>query len=236
MTPGDPIPLIPPRLQDAPQLVAPLPISVVLQWSNKVHTHGGIVVNSDGTTEEHVLPPDAVMSPGTSLANWWFSIEQAPGGPHAIRTYIDSLLAATQRFVSPKAKQRGLAGGEDADRLDRRDAKRARVAIAQVVGVAQREQNAALQIAPKIVLFKPVRVGRLWTVVFGERIVCQGVREDTCRHLCRAGNDFLKSLPKQGLVDPIALADQFEQFLVFATAPSSEWFPKLRTNLDVSEA
>jgi len=70
-------------------------------------------------------------------------------------------------------------------------------------------------------------------VTFGDKIVAQGVRADTARHLCRAGNDFLKSLPKQGTVDPIGLAAQFENFLAFATAPESEWQPKLRTNLDV---
>jgi len=79
-----------------------------------------------------------------------------------------------------------------------------------------------------------LRQGKIWTVVFGDKIVCQGVREDTCRHLCRVGNDFLRSLPKQGLVDPISLAEQFQNFLLFATAAESEWIPKLKTNLDLS--
>jgi len=59
------------------------------------------------------------------------------------------------------------------------------------------------------------------------------VREDTCRHICRAGNDFLRSLPRQGLVDPLSLLEQVEAFLLFATAQESEWVPKLRTNLDL---
>jgi len=126
-----------------------------------------------------------------------------------------------------------LAGGEDADEPTRRDVNRERDRVVQKIGEQQRGQNHVIANHPKIVLFKPTRLGRIWAVVFGDVIVCQGVREDTCRHLCRVGNDFLKSLPKQGLVDPIALRDQFEQFLLFAVLPESEWEPKLKTNLQM---
>jgi pimeloyl-ACP methyl ester carboxylesterase len=234
MTRADPIALIPPRLQDAPQLVAVLPVSVGLSWSNMVHPRGGVVVNSDGTTEDAIEPPDAAISPGLSLADWYFSAEMEPNNPHSLATYVACLLSATNRAVTPKEKKIELAGGEDADEPKRREANKLRDRVATAVAVAQRDQNAQIVNQPAIVLFKPVRQGRIWTVVLGDRIVCQGVREDTCRHLCRAGNDFLRSLPKQGLVDPIALAEQINNFLLFATAPESEWIPKLRTNLDLA--
>jgi len=234
MTPGDAIPLVPPRLQDAPALVATLPVGVSLSWSNMVHPNGGVVVRSDGTTTPAVEPPDAAVTPGLSLANWYFSLEGEAGNQHSMQTYVAYLLAATNRLTTPKEKKIELAGGEDDDEAKRKDVNKVRDRVATAVALAQREQNAQIVNQPAVVLFRPLRQGKIWTVVFGDKIVCQGVREDTCRHLCRVGNDFLRSLPKQGLVDPISLAEQFQNFLLFATAPESEWIPKLKTNLDLS--
>jgi len=160
-------------------------------------------------------------------------LTQPPDNDHRIDRYANNLLAATQRYALPREKPQDLAGGEDFDDIRRRDVNVQRDRVVQKIGEQQREQNHVIANAPKAVLFRPVRQGRIWTVTFGNIIVPQGVREDTCRHVCRAGNDFLKSLPKQGLVDPIALKDQFEAFLVFAVSPESEWEPKLKTNLEM---
>jgi len=232
MTAADPIPLIPPRLQDAPALVVALPVGVTLSWSNMVHTHGGVALYPDGTMTEAVVSPEAAINPGTSLSDWYFSVEGDPNNPHAMQSYVASLLAATNARRTPREKQVDLAGGEDDDETDRRQVNQARERTAKKIAQVQRQQNAVIVNHPAIVLFKPTRFGRVWCVVFGDKIVAQGVREDTCRHICRVGNDFLRSLPKQGLVDPIALAQQMEQFLVFASSPESEWRPTLRTNLE----
>jgi len=233
LTPGDAIPLVPPRLQDAPMLVAMLPVNVMLSWSNMVHTHGGVEVAEDGTTSEVVVPSQASMNPGTSLASWYFSLDGGLTGPHAMSTYVAHLLAASQRRETPREKEVDAGGGEQQDDLKKKDVNRERDRVVQKIANSQRQQSNFIVNQPAVALFKPVRQGRLWVVSFGDKIVAQGVREDTCRHICRVGNDFLKSLPKQGIVDPIALAEQFNNFLVFATAPESEWIPKLKTNLDV---
>jgi len=233
MTPADPIPLVPPRLQDAPQLAPLVPVPVLLAWSNMVHTHGGMQIESNGSTSEADVPSEAVMTPGTSLASWFLSMDAELGSPHSMQTYVDHLAAANTRFPLPKQKARDIGGGEDADDVNRRDVNQQRDRVVSAVANAQREQNATIVNAPAVVLFRPVRTGRVWAVVFGERIVAQGVREDTCRHICRAGNDFLRSLPKQGLVDPITLAAQMEAFLVYATSEESDWSPKLRTTLNL---
>lgn len=233
MTPADPIPLVPPRVQDAPQLVAMLPVSVALSWSNMVHPSGGIVVWENGDTSEAIVPPESSMTTGTSLANWYFSIDNDPNNPHAISNYVANLRASQTVFAEPREKRRPVGPAEEPEVERRREVNRNRDRIANKVAVAQREQNATIVNFPTIALFKPVRFGRIWAVVLGDKIVCQGVREDSCRALCRAGNDFLRRLPKQGLVDPIALQDQIQNFLAFATAPESDWVPKLRTNLDV---
>lgn len=232
MTPADPIPLVPPRLQDAPAIVALLPIAVALAWANTVHPRGGVVVNPSGSTDDLVLPPESSINTIGSLANWYFSVEGDPTNPHAMVNYVAFLIRAAEARSLPAQKRVQEAGGENPV-LERRQAiNRERDRVVQKIAASQRIQNSIIANEPAVVLFKPVRVGKIWTVVLGEKIVCQGVREDTCRHLCRAGNDFLRSLPKQGLVDPIALAGQIEAFLAYATAEESDWMPKLKTNLE----
>lgn len=233
MTNADPIPLVPPRLQDAPQFAAAVPIGVMLSWSNMVHTQGGIVVKPDGTTVADVEPITAAMTPGTALADWMFGLESGGNNPHAISTYAAYLLEATKQYDTPRSKTRDVAPREDKTEDRKGDVNKQRDRVVTAMRVAQHQQNSIIANQPVIVLFRPQRMGRLWAVVFGDKVVAQGVREDTCRHLCRAGNDFLRSLPKQGLVDPITLAAQFESFLAFATAPESDWLPKLQTNLQL---
>ena len=231
MTPADPIPLVPPRLQDAPAMVSILPITVSLSWSNMVHPDGGVVVDSAGDTGEAVLPPEASVDAIGSLASWFFSEEMDPTNQHAMPYYVTCLIAAAARATTPARKKLELGPIEEVAVERRREVNKERDRVAAQVAQAQREQNNQIVNQPAVVLFRPVRMGKIWAVVFGDKIVCQGVREDTCRHLCRAGNDFLRSLPKQGLVDPITLAEQMESFLAYATSNESDWIPKLRTNL-----
>lgn len=232
MTPADPIPLVPPRLQDAPAIVALLPIGVALAWANTVHPRGGVVVFPSGTTDNAVLPPESSINTVGSLASWYFSVEGDPLNPHAMVNYVAFLIRAAEARATPAQKQVEEARAENVV-LERRQAiNRERDRVVQKIANSQRTQNATIVNEPAVVLFKPVRIGKIWTVVLGEKIIAQGVREDTCRHLCRAGNDFLRSLPKQGLVDPITLAAQIEAFLAYATAQESDWLPKLKTNLD----
>jgi hypothetical protein len=232
MTPADPIPLVPPRLQDAPAIVALVPIGVALSWSSMVHPHGGVVVTPSGVTDDAILPNEAAINAVGSLANWYFSVEGDPANPHAMSNYVAYLIRAAERRDRPVEKQIPQAR-QEVELIERRaNINRERDRVVQKIATSQRLQNSIIVNEPAVVLFKPTRIGKIWCVVLGEKIVAQGVREDTCRHLCRAGNDFLRSLPKQGLVDPISLSEQITNFLAYATALESDWLPKLRTNLE----
>jgi hypothetical protein len=234
MVPDDPIPLVPPRIDEGPNIAFIAPTNQVLAWASMVHTQGGVEVDANGATLPRITPSAAIADPVGNIAAWLFSKEGDPNNPHAIQRYISNLEAANRVLPLPRQKSVRQGPVEAVEIVKRREVDQVRERINGAIANAQHQQFRAPIIEPKARLFVPVRLGRIWNVEFGGRIVAQGVHEKTCRHICRAGNDLLRSLPKQGLVDVIALMDQFEQFLGFAASPDSAWSPKIRTEIDFS--
>jgi len=234
MNDADPIPLIPPRLTDCPALIAVQSPLTAVRWGNYVHQAGGIELDSVGTMTPATLPSLASMDVIGSLASWYFQEVEDPTNPHALNTYEQRLQLALGTFAVPRLAEGGIGGGEDADENDRRDITRDQARTRAAIQDAGHAQNAVPIVVPELQLFQAVRLNRIWCVYFGDTLVIQAPREDRARHIARAGNDFLRSLPKQALVDPIALVTQMEQFLLFASTPGSGFTPTLRTNLDLS--
>ncbi len=66
---------------------------------------------------------------------------------------------------------------------------------------------------------------------FGDQLFAFAGNKKRARHLARAGNDFLRSLPKQAVVDPQTLIDQFISFLNAAVQPNGPSRPPINTSL-----
>jgi len=232
MVDADPIPLIPPRLTDAPAIIAVTGPLEVLRWGQFVHTDGGISIDASGVTSAAVLPPIASINTSTSLASWYFAAENDPANPHSINQYVGRLSLAETAMSVPGDQDADQGGPEFVIQQNKREVNRERERRREQIVNAGHAQNAVEVVIPDVALFKAVRLDRIWVVYFGERIVCQAPIEKRARHIARAGNDFLRSLPKQALVDPIALAGQLTTFLAEASSPESAIKPTLRTNLD----
>lgn len=229
MTPGDPIPLVPPTLTDSPSLSTFLPVAVILAWDRYVHTHGGIQVSGDGTTKAVHLPEQASADVVASIVNWLWARESDPLNQHALATYISYLSVAAGARPLPAQQDVGWAGGEDFDETPRREVQRERARIATAIQLLGHNQNASPQVVPEVDLFKPIRIGRIWYVMLGDSIVVTAPIEKRARHIARVGNDFLRSLPKQAVVDADSLASQIQTFLDFAQLPESGFVPQINT-------
>lgn len=229
MTATDPIPLLPLRLQDAPHIAAIYSLGRIVNWSFFVHARGGVEVYSDGTVAPSVLPQAAAANPVSSVASWAWSQEGDPNNPHGINTYIAYLTAAEAKYNTPASQIAREAPAEVPARTDRAETNLARERVESAIATAGHVQNARPVVIPDAQLFSVFRQGRIWYVALGDRIVFTTANKRTARHIARAGNDFLRSMPKQALVDPDALKDQIEAFLQLAGDPSSGFSPTINT-------
>jgi len=231
MVDSDPIPLLPLRLQDAPAIAAVYSVIKILAWSNFVHTNGGVSLDSVGATAESVVPPLAAANPITSVVSWMMGVTNAPNNPHALTTYNGRFDLNAQLQAGAPPRPVNIAPGELPTDDRRQDVNRQRVVIAAKIVEAGQAQNGPIVQAPDDAFFKPLRQGKIWYVTFGDRIICAAPIEKRARHICRAGNDFLRSLPKQAVVDPEALVDQFIAFMERASDPTGGFVPQINTSI-----
>ncbi len=231
MTDADPIPLVPPRITDAPTLIATNSVLTNLRWGAYVHARGGIVVYPNGATAGLVLPPIAAMNPTMSLLNWYFSVEGDPANPHALTTYL-AYLALAEQLAATASAQRRLDGPiEQPQQDDRRQLTQRERQVMSQIAVAGRDQNSQPLVVPTDRLFKAVRMGRIWVVEFAGEIIAVAPRKKRAQALARRGNAFVRSLPRQALVQPDSLASQLDAFLAAAVDPASGFQPKIRIGL-----
>jgi hypothetical protein len=229
MTDADPIPLIPLRLQDAPQIAALVHLGTLLNWSNFVHVQGGISITPTGVTSAQVVPPLASANPIASVVNWYFGVENDPNNPHSLTQYATRLEAATRASSQPATVRVDEAPSEHSTHTGRRDVNQVRERVEREIFTTAANQTENPIITPEATLFKAFRSGRVWYVGFGDNTVITAGPEKRARHIARAGNDFLRSLQKQAVVDPVALLAQFDAFLVLAQDPSTGFRPTINT-------
>jgi len=231
MTPDDPIPLVPPRATESPALVASKPGLTVFRWGLYVHTQGGIVVWPNGTTTDDILPPNATMQNVLNLTNWLFAVHSEANNPHSLTQYYSMISYAASIRNTAAALVVDDAPREHSQQEDGAAITRAQRATVAAIHEAGAAQNAQPIVVPHNVLFRPVRIGRIWYVEFAGEIVITAPREDRARHIARAGNDFLRSLPKQALVDPTSMMEQFQAFFAASVEEASGFSPKIRVGL-----
>lgn len=232
-TDADPVPLIPPRMADVSTLVAIISPLQTIQYGNFVHTDGGISVAQNGVTTPAVLPPVAEVDPGSSLASWYFLVEGSGTNPHALSTYYAYLQAAVNALPRPDEQTVPVAEDENPQQERQRDVTRRQRQIADAINEAGRAQNnVGLEIPPETLMI-PHRLGRVWVVSFNGDVICTAPIEKRARAIARAGNAFLRALPKQALVDPIALSQQLTNWLGMAQDPTFGFVPQINTKIEV---
>ena len=231
MVNNDPIPLIPLRIQDAPQIALFYTVGRLLNWSNFVHTQGGITIFPDGTTQESGVPVDAAANPISSVVTWMWSEENDPNQPHAMTTYVAYLQRALQLTQTPEMQNPEVGKSEPDAKQETREVNRARQRNESAVATAGHQQNAVVPQYVETALFKAQRIGRTWYVALGDQIVITAPIRKRAEHIARAGNDFLKSLVKQAVVDVDGLQSQIDLFLQLASAPGSGFVPQINTSI-----
>lgn len=233
MTDADPIPLVPPRVADVPQLVAVLSPVGIIRYGNYVHTDGGISVAQNGITTPAVLPPVAAFDQFTSLSSWYWSEQNDPSNRHDLASYFAFLTAALPSMPQPSQQNVDDGDAEQPQQERQRDVTRRQRQVAEAINAAGHAQNNQGQEIPAETLMIPIRIGRVWYVSFNGDIICTAPIEKRARAIARAGNAFLRALPRQALVDPAALSTQLTNWLGMAQDPTFGFVPQINTQLNV---
>jgi len=195
------------------------------------HTSGGLQLNANGTTNQRLIPDGAQLPSGISIiasivASYGTNL---PFVSHTIENYIDRL----KLLVGVDPLRNYAGGGADEDVVPvtpsqiRAEENRTSSAIFHTGAV----QNSTPLNIPTDRAFKAFRLGRVWYVRFGDlQIVCAPNRK-RAQALAAAGNNFLRRLQRQAIVDPATLAQQMTTYLQLAADPSSGFSPTLNTNI-----
>lgn len=231
MTDADPVPLVPPSGADVPAMLFTQPWRALVRYGNFRHTQGGVVVFSAGNTLPAIIPPTAAVSATGSMISWLTAQENAAGTAHNLNTYHTFLTRALEFNTRPADQVVEDGPREPEEAQGHREINQQRERVRAEIANAAREQNGAPIVVPKANLMRAAKVGGAWVVLFGDELILVAGREDRARSIARSGNDFLRKLPRQALVDPFALTAQFQGFLELAADPTSGFVPPIRIGL-----
>jgi hypothetical protein len=231
MNDTDPIPLVPPRFDSAPLLALGIGVNASLVNGTYVHKNPGLSLAPDGVATFTTLPLVASADVTGSLANWYFSKEGDPNNTHAILEYEIRLTRRMQLQVPPPVIAAPERRPEPAQNAPSREVRQVNRHTESQVAHAASTQNATPTVVQAPALFRAVRFNRVWCVAFGDQLFAYSGNKKRARHLARVGNDMIRSLPKQAVVDPNAFLEQFTAYMNAAVLPGGPSTPPIRVSL-----
>jgi hypothetical protein len=225
----DPVPLIPPDVRRSAWWVGVPTARGLARASDFVIRQSGLELGIASTVRAWDEPSIAALTPVASVSAWLTSVQQDQLSPHSLDVYEGRLLGAIARQpVIPPATIRGLPVPRP-DPVPIAEAVRiVRSATAGVIAIAERQSQIQVNIPPDR-LFRAVRENGIWVCKFGDVIIASGPQKKRARAFAFSGNEFLRRLQRQGIVNTPDLANQFMLYLASASDPTSGFTPQLQT-------
>lgn len=232
MAPGDPIPLIPPRLVDLPQAPNIFGILNLLGFEWFVHPAGGLLLSATGATPNNgEVPPTATVVSVTAFPAFLLGQVTGVNTPHALTNYLNLFTLWNNTIgLRPPANPAG-ARAEQVVVVGRNLVQQAERKAAQAIFAQGVAQDAPALVIPPALAFKAQRNGLIWNVLLGGNIVAIGPRKKKARALANAGNAMLKRLSRQAVVDPVSIVAQFSQYIADAQNPVSGIVPQINVRV-----
>jgi hypothetical protein len=227
MCDDDPVPLFPPNPLDYPAIIGIVGPFYAARLANFDHPTGGTILSREGTMTPGVIPSVSGLSFGVNLANWLFDIETLGGNPHALAEYEKRLLVMEANNARAFHVPQGHIVPEG--QVQRNDLTQAERRVADAVAHAGQTQGHTPIVIPVNRIFKWVRVGKINCVAFGDKLITITNTKKRALRLANSGNDFLKVLQRQAVVDPVSITTQFVNYFEFATNPASGFAPIMNT-------
>jgi hypothetical protein len=225
MNDNDPVPLVPPRIEDAPIILPLFGVTGCIRAANFVHVAGGVDIGPAGNLTDAVLPVHASANFTADLAQWLMTWDNGGQPAHAAQEYVDRLTLAVQLLTPQNRPQVAPAeqpvghGAQAINEAERR--------VVNTILHLERQQNATPVVIPPQFLFRAVRISRLWTVVLDKSVVCTPGSKRAARAIARLGNDWIRRLQRTAVVDTAALGAGFQRYLAAATDAAAGFEPEM---------
>jgi hypothetical protein len=205
-----------------------------IQFALFAHTKGGLQLDAEGNQTEQYLPTNVGGFPTLAIASWLLDQDRGGLGPHTIPEYQRRL--ALRQSSNPPVNQPGAQqGGVIAPLVEpRKPIQEEQQTLRAIIRRDANAQGVGPTIIPPDQFFYKVKVGNVWAVGFGGKIISIGWTRRKAGHLATAGNTFLRRLLRQALVDPTSFVEQWSAFVSAAASPDSGIRPTLNTRLETS--
>lgn len=227
MNDNDPVPLVPPTIEQVPLLAVGTGIDLLLAYANQHHVEGGLQLDNMGVITAQELPTLAAIAPTTNLASWLVSLVNNTASAHNTAEYRRRLTLAN---VTPLPHSAGMpppAPGEVFPPVPITEVrKERRAAVSSIVGSGEAQGEGPILI-PKAKIFSTRKYGSTWYTTLGGVPFAVGPRRRRAGLLAQEGNAFIRRLLRQAAVDPTTLEQQLDLFLLSAQDPTSGIRPQL---------
>lgn len=219
MNANDPIPLVPPRIHECPEVAMALGPLVAARFSLFGHSRQGINLSDQGGMTEAPLPASAAVNIPGSIGAWIDSWVNNQANDHSLSRYSARLgLAIARQFPPPL--QQAIAG----ERMVVAPQAQAVAAQRQAVVNLRRQaaiQNATVPTVPPPLGFAANRAkGGIWNITFANTIVAWHTNRKGARAIARAGNVLLRQALHATVFDQAAFTEEIIRF--FGSAKAGE--------------
>jgi hypothetical protein len=176
-------------------------------------------------------PGAASANPGASVAAWLSAQVANQETSHSIVSYYSRLQRTTQAPPVQPPISPPILLQAPVPITAMQEAQANRDAIATIVSNGQ-GRNRDPVVIPDDRLFRAIRVGRLYVVVFGDVEIVNSLNKKRARGIARVGNDWLRRLQRAEIVATENLAGQFSDYLLAASNPTSSFKPTMDDGTD----
>jgi Lipase (class 3) len=231
MTDTDPVTLLPPRVGDMPILPAIYGVNATIRMGNFVHAPGGVAIDVNGNMANAETAPLAPSAFPLQIGSWLIGADASDGSPHFIGTYASRLQLWMDNHPPNNPPTRGFEPIEKTGQVSGATLSQQARAQETALFVNAAIQEQAVQAVPPDLLFKAVRINRLWYVTMGGSVVSIAPNKRRARGFANAGNDFLRRTLREGYVDTDQLTNSMRGWLTAAQDPTSGITPLISASL-----
>jgi hypothetical protein len=225
----DPIPYCPPHPDESLAFAVYSGRFDSLQYSRFLHPGEGQQVDASGVVTFQMLPTAPSRLPTTDIVAWYFGFMTSSPPTHTLDAFVS-------RIPYSPGPNRPVRRPPDpgpepvvAHTLHQRDAAE-RLVHNNIVTLQRRQDGVPVRI-PELRIVRAKRLGKLWGVYFGDKLIAIRPGRVTARHIARSLNEVLDRLQNSAFVNADAIPQVFKEYLDQARDPAGGFIPPMNTEL-----